>query len=159
MLTREDLRRANFKPEDWFISDTAYRLNHDSKPDNDINNDTDDQILLGNAMVLADAVQEMRGVLNFPMRIHSAYRCLPLNRVIGSGDNSQHVKFEAADISCPGFGSPEKIVLYLKEKKFLVDQCLVERSGSQEWVHFSRIASGNRNQFARLINGKFTLIA
>ena len=48
--------------------------------------------------------------------------------------------------------------MFLKEKKIEVDQCLVEQIGKKNWIHLSIKKEGNRNQFARLINGNFSLI-
>lgn len=149
-MKKEDLARANFKWEEFFESTTA-RLRK-------INNITDDVELLKNGSILADKMQQIRNVLGYPIKISSAYRCLELNRAIGSRDTSQHIKFQAADFNCDSFGNPEKIVLFLKEKKIQVDQCLVEQNGKRNWVHLSIKKDGNRNQFGRLINGNFSLI-
>jgi len=149
-MKKEDLARDNFPWNEFFDSPTAKAKK--------IENTTDDEELLKNGAVLADKMQEIREALEYPIRINSAYRCLELNRAIGSKDTSQHVNFQAADFNCDSFGNSEKIVLFLKEKRIEVDQCLVEQSGKRNWVHLSIKKKGNRNQFGRLINGKFSLI-
>jgi len=82
---------------------------------------------------------------------------LELNRALGSKDNSQHIQGQAIDFQCPEFGSPEQIVNFMKANNVIVDQCLIERSGSRHWVHLSITHNKNRNQYARLIDGKFTI--
>jgi hypothetical protein len=43
------------------------------------------------------------------MLISSGYRCLALNRAIGSSDTSDHIKAMAADFRAPAFGSPLEV--------------------------------------------------
>jgi zinc D-Ala-D-Ala carboxypeptidase len=149
-MKKEQLTRKNFDWKEFFESNTAKLKN--------INNTTDDTKLLENGAILADKIQEIREILGYPIKINSAYRCLQLNRIIGSKDTSQHIKFEAVDFNCDSFGNPEKIVLFLKDRTIEVDQCLVEQNGKRSWVHLSIKKERNRNQFGRLINGNFSFI-
>lgn len=149
-MKKEDLTRKSFKWEEFFNSPTAKAKG--------IENTTDDIELLKNGAILADKMQEVRDLLRYPIKINSAYRCLELNRAIKSKDTSQHIKFQAADFQCDSFGNSEKIVLFLKQQKVEVDQCLAEQIGKKNWVHLSIKKKGNRNQFARFINGNFSLI-
>lgn len=149
-MKKEDLTRKSFKWEEFFNSPTAEAKG--------IENTTDDIELLKNGAILADKMQEIRDLLRYPIKINSAYRCLELNRAIKSKDTSQHIKFQAADFRCDSFGNSEKIVLFLKQQKVEVDQCLVEQFGKKNWIHLSIKKEGNRNQFARFINGNFSLI-
>lgn len=145
-ITPQHLTRKNFDWKEFFTSDLAARLN--------IDNSTDDLALLFNAMILADKMQEIRDKLGKPIKINSAYRNLKLNRLIGSKDTSQHVKFQACDF-VSDFGTPEEIVKFLKKEKMIVDQCLVEFSS---WVHVSIKHKDNRNQFAYLDSKGFRLL-
>ena len=141
----ELLDRKNFKHEDFFVSQTAIRLG--------INNHTTDPIILKNLSIVANKIQEIRDLLKFPIIINSSYRCLDLNKSVGSKNTSQHLKGQAIDFICPKFGTPKEIFLALKTNNIVVDQCLLENT----WIHLSIKESDNRNQFAKLINGKFTL--
>ena len=141
----ELLDRKNFKHKDFFFSQTAIRLG--------INNHTTDPIILKNLSIVADKIQEIRDLLKFPIIINSSYRCLDLNKSVGSKNTSQHLKGQAIDFICPKFGTPKEIFLALKTNNIVVDQCLLENT----WIHLSIKESDNRNQFAKLINGKFTL--
>lgn len=160
-LNKENLNRKNFKADEFFNSDIAYRLNHDADPTNDIINYPSkaiEQAILPCLMNTADMLQEAydllleefnfrqkRGYikqnLKFYIRILSAYRCLPLNRLAKSKDNSQHVQGLAADI-VSSFGTPEEIVKFLWSKRFLADQCFCEGG----WLHISRKLVKNQNR-------------
>ena len=99
--------------------------------------------------------------------ITSGFRCLKLNRALGSKDNSQHVKGEAFDFYCfylfkgrkiniPYNQVYEAIKKLFKDKIISVDQCIEENSGGSTWVHVSYSAWGktkNRGEFLKY-NGK-----
>ena len=73
-----------------------------------------------------------------PITITSGYRCLALNRRLGSKDTSQHVLGQAADIICPRFGTPTQIVAALRDSGIPFDQLILEFAGSGNgWVHVS----------------------
>ena len=138
----DSLHRKNFSPEEFFKSETACELN--------INNTTDSQNTLINLNFTASKMQEIRNLLGYSIRINSAYRCLDLNRAVGSKDTSQHLKGQACDFVCPSYGTPEQIIHYLKKNKVEVDQCLMEGS----WIHVSIKKEGNRNEFAYFLKGE-----
>ena len=130
------LQRKNFSAGEFLYSETACEKN--------IKNEITDVRTLINLSRTADKMQEIRTRLGLPIKMHSGYRCLELNRAVGSKDTSQHILGEAADFSCPKFGDPLLIARYLKFKGVVVDQLLMEGG----WVHVSIRESGeNRNQF------------
>ena len=47
------------------------------------------------------SLQKIADTFDFPITVSSGYRCLQLNRLVGSSDTSQHVLGQAADISIP----------------------------------------------------------
>ena len=140
----DSLKRKNFSPEEFFASETACERN--------IKNMTDDQDILINLNFTASKMQEIRNLLGYSIRINSGYRCLELNRAVGSKDTSQHIKGQACDFVCPDYGTPEQIIHYLKKNNIEVDQCLCEGN----WIHVSIKKEGNRNEFAYYLleNGK-----
>jgi zinc D-Ala-D-Ala carboxypeptidase len=148
MLTKQSLKRNNFTPEEFFISSTADKMG--------IKNDIPkglDQSVLPCLMSTADMMQELRDLLNYPIKINSAYRCKALNDAVGSKDTSQHLQGLACDFVCPKFGTPEEIVKFLCDNDFLVDQCFNEGS----WVHISRkiVVKPNRMMYGfYLLNPK-----
>lgn len=138
MITKENLRRKNFKPDDFFVSNTTYRLNHDANPNNDIVNyppASIEQGILPCLMSTADLMQQVRDLLGVPVNLHCAYRCPKLNELVKGARNSQHMQGLAADFTAPKFGDPEKIVRFLHAEGVVVDQCFIEDT----WIHISRL--------------------
>ena len=80
-------------------------------------------------------MEKVRAFLGKPISVSSWYRCLQLNREIGSKDTSQHTKAEAVDFICPAFGTPTDICKLLVANKDLIrfDQLILEHT----WVHIS----------------------
>lgn len=86
----------------------------------------------------ADAVREIVG----PMRVNSLYRCLALNRLLGSKDTSQHLKGEAMDFVPVACGNKADHGYHEKLEKFWnmidaagidYDQLILEKT----WIHIS----------------------
>ena len=65
--------------------------------DNSVNDDSSNS----NLQQLAYKLETVRSILGYPLVISSGYRCLELNRAVGSKDTSAHVKGLAADWVCP----------------------------------------------------------
>lgn len=84
---------------------------------------------------LAQAAEEIRGRLGgATMLISSGYRCITLNRAIGSSDKSAHTRGLAIDFIAPKFGTPYQICMALaKDPTIEFDQLIYEGT----WVHFS----------------------
>lgn len=81
----------NFSLGEFVKSQTALRKGIDNWPT--------DQDITDKLQVLCDNVlQPVRDHYGLSVNINSGYRCLELNRALGSKDTSQHVKGEAADI-------------------------------------------------------------
>lgn len=87
----------------------------------------------------------VRDYLKCPIVVSSGYRCLKLNRAIGSKDTSQHPKGQAADMSSPLFGTPLQVVEAIIKSGISFDQLILENLHT-EWVHISFKKSGNRKQ-------------
>lgn len=99
--------------------------------------------------MLAATLERVRGLLgNNSIRISSGYRCLALNRAIGSGDLSAHIHGYAADFTCPGFGTPKEVAKKIAESPIKFDQLIYEG----EWVHLS-VDPKNRRE---LLTATFT---
>ena len=69
--------------------------------------------LLTNVLELAESLQELREILNSPIRINSAYRSLQHNSKIGGSTNSQHLFGKAADIVVKG-KTPAQVATMIK---------------------------------------------
>lgn len=88
---------------------------------------------------VAIALEWARAVLgNRPITVTSAYRCLQLNRSIGSADSSAHVRGLAVDFVCPAFGRPTQICRRLVDEGMSFDQLIDE----QGWVHLGLAEEG-----------------
>jgi len=91
----------------------------------------------------ASQFDKVRELLGKPVNVSSGYRCLQVNRRIGSKDTSQHLKGEAVDFKCELFGNPKKVFDKIKESNIQFDQLIVEFNS---WVHISFVKNGGRRE-------------
>lgn len=91
----------------------------------------------------AQKMDTVRRFLGVSVIVSSWFRCLKLNRTIGSKDTSQHVKGQAVDFIAPRFGTPLQIVQALAANADLIgfDQLILEHT----WVHISFVSDTSRN--------------
>lgn len=116
----------HFTLAEFTDSQTAARLGIDNTPPAD---------MLPALYRTAQGLEAVRVRLGgAPIIISSGYRCIALNRALGSKDTSQHVKGEAVDFTAPRFGSPLEIVVALKDSGVKYDQLILE---FRRWVHIS----------------------
>ena len=91
----------------------------------------------------ASQLDKVRELLGKPVNVSSGYRCLQVNRRIGSKDTSQHLKGEAVDFKCELFGSPKKVFDKIRESDIHFDQLILEFNS---WVHISFVKDGGRRE-------------
>jgi len=74
-----------------------------------------------------------------PIHVSSGYRCLPLNRAVGSSDTSDHTRALAADWDAPEFGGPADICEALAPLvgALEIGQLICEYPDRGGWVHTS----------------------
>lgn len=105
----------------------------------------------------ARCMDTVRVLLNDPIHVDSWYRCIELNRVLKSKDNSKHPLGEAVDFISPTFGEPVEMCRRIVSNKDIIrfDQLILEYT----WVHISFCSNPNsvpRNLVLSLLsNGKF----
>lgn len=123
----------NFTVEEFTASDTAAR--------HGIDNDLPIE-LYDNAKKVCEALEKTRSWIGtainkqVPLIITSGYRSLPVNRLIGSKDTSDHIKAMAADIKCPGYGSAYELAKFIATNmQELGFKQVIYEFGS--WVHVS----------------------
>lgn len=117
---------THFNVKEFTDSDTALRLNIDNSLPID---------LWKNAVTTAEMLERIREHLCSPIIITSGYRCIPLNRAIGSKDTSDHTKALAADFKAPKAGSPLYIAQQLAP---LVDMLNIgQLIYEHTWLHVS----------------------
>ena len=92
-----------------------------------------------------------------PVRVHygipftpsSGYRCVKLNRAVGSSSTSQHVKGQAADFEIPNI--PNRSLADWIRTHLIFDQLILEfhnpNVADSGWVHCSYREENNRNQY------------
>jgi len=125
----------NFTLEEVCYSDTARAFGIDNIPTS--------QVIIDNLKTvcgnIAQPIRDKFGVT----RISSGYRCLRLNRKIGSKDNSQHTKGQALDIDKVGNVSLRTVFNYIRDN-LNFDQLLFEtNSKGVTWIHVSYVSKGN----------------
>lgn len=101
--------------------------------------------LLTNARRTLDMLEAIRTALwqakgyECPMYLTSGYRCLALNRAVGSGDGSAHNVAAAADWVSPAFGTPTEVCRFLAEHvdALHIGQLINEFPGGdgEGWIH------------------------
>jgi len=116
---------TNFKLNEFTTSQTATRKGIDN---------TAPAPIIERLRMLANTLEQVRTLLgNHSIRISSGYRCLALNRAIGSGDTSAHVQGYAVDFTCPGFGTPKEVANKIAQSDIKFDQLIYEGT----WIHLS----------------------
>lgn len=137
---------AHFELREFTDSETAVRLGIDNTPPPAIAN-----VLL----YTMGAMEQVRAVLGFPVRVNSGYRCEALEKVLTQKDfqawcrrrgltpnapawamyfaGKAHPRGYAVDFTCAGFGSPARIVRHLRDAPLRFDQLIEEGT----WVHAS----------------------
>lgn len=115
----------HFSLDELTASETALRKGIDNTPP---------PAVTERLRMLAATLEQVRSLLgNNSIRISSGYRCLELNRAIGSGDLSAHVLGYAVDFTCPKFGTPKEVAKKIAESPIKFDQLIYEGT----WIHLS----------------------
>ena len=91
-------------------------------------------------------LEPVRKYYNRPISPSSGFRCVLLNRQIGSSDTSQHITGQAVDFEVPGVSNRETALWIKDELDF--DQLILEfyKEGDPHsgWVHCSYVGKSNR---------------
>jgi len=122
---------SHFSVEEFVASQTADRR--------DIDNSLTSN-LLANARHTCEQLEQVRSLLgNLPVLISSGYRSPELNRAVGGSRGSQHMLAQAADFTCPGFGSVADIIDKIVQSDVPYDQLIREFATvpGRGWVHIS----------------------
>jgi len=114
----------HFTLEEMIASDIADRKGLDNTP-----NATE----LANLMRTAALLEQVRKVINKPIKVTSGFRSKAVNDAVGSKDTSQHRIGCAADIKVTGM-SPREVVQACIAAKLPFDQIIEEFNS---WTHIS----------------------
>ena len=107
-------------------------------------------------MVCDQVLEPVRNHYGIPFAPNSGFRCLELNRAIGSSGNSQHVKGEAVDFEVPGIPNKD-VALWVKDNcEFdqLILEFYKEEIPDSGWVHCSYTISKENRKSARVFDGR-----
>jgi hypothetical protein len=140
----------NFTLSEMCKSDTALRLGLENEPN--------EQQLAALKLLAEKVLQPVRDHFGRGVKVNSALRTLPVNRAIGSGDNSDHVRGQAADIEIPGVPNAE-LAEWIKDNlefRQLILEFYTPGIPDSGWVHVSYVAEDNKKQVltATKQNGK-----
>jgi hypothetical protein len=136
---------TNFTLAEMVASQEAVRRGFDNTPGPDA---------LAELKRTAELLEKVRAILNVPIIVTSGYRCLDVNRAIGSADTSAHVQGMAVDFIAPAFGRPIDICRRLQAHAQTLDyDQLIHEFAS--WTHLGR-RTGNPRQQDLTINANGT---
>ena len=133
----------NFSLDEFTFSNTAIRLSIKNEPTPEI---------IENLKLVAKQLESIRNTLGEKqIKITSGYRCLLLNRAIGSSPTSAHVTGYAVDFQCPLYGTPLEVARKIIVAGYQFDQLIYEDT----WVHISFDPKMRGEVLtAKFINGK-----
>lgn len=125
-VTSGDIQLSpNFYLSEFLISAEAVRRGISNTPD---------PLAIQALFKTAKLLEQVRSLLgNKIITISSGFRCLALNRAIGSGDTSQHLTGDAADFNCRAFGTPLQVAAAIAKSSIKFGQLIQEGN----WVHIS----------------------
>ena len=95
-----------------------------------------------------NVLQPLRELYGKPISINSGFRSLQVNKKVKGAQKSQHLKGEAADISCEN----NALLFRLIRDGFDFDQLIWEKGNDTQpaWVHVSFSRTKNRKQILRI---------
>lgn len=130
----------NFKLHELTKSSTAARHGIDNTPNS---------AQIENLKLLCEKILEpVRANYHRPIIPSSGFRCIRLNRLLGSKDTSQHTKGEAVDFEIAGIDNKDLFDWMHDNLEF--DQLILEfynpETPNSGWVHCSYRRTGNRQQ-------------
>ena len=139
---------THFSLSELTKSETAIRKGIENEPNEEA---------LANLIILCRSILEpVREHYGIPFVPNSGFRCLELNRAIGSSDKSQHVKGEAVDFEVPGIDNKDVARWIMDNCQFdqLILEFYKEGEPSSGWVHCSYTLDGPNRNSARIFDGK-----
>lgn len=147
MIDLNERLSQNFTLREAVRSQTAARLGIDNTPDADVI-----ERLRATACQVLQPVRDHFGV---PFSPSSWFRCLELNRAIGSKDTSQHVTGQAVDFEVPGVANPD-LARWIDENCWhdqLILEFFDEADPASGWIHVSFASRRNRGEVLTAFRG------
>lgn len=94
--------------------------------------------------LINNVLDPAREALGMPITVNSGFRSPILNSLVGGSKNSQHMRGEAADITC---SDNARLFAFIRDN-LEFDQLIDEHDLS--WVHVSYKREGNRKQVLKI---------
>lgn len=135
----------HFWLSEFIESNTATRLGISNSPD---------PLAQSNLFKVAALMEEVRKLLGGkPIIVSSGYRSEALNRAVKGSRVSDHLRGEACDFTCPGYGTPLQIAAAIAKSGIKFGQLIEEFGG---WVHISLPNRSVNNEVltARKVGGR-----
>ena len=80
-------------------------------------------------------LEPLREAAGIPIKVNSGYRCPEVNTLVGGVKNSQHLKGQAADITCGSKNCNLLLAALAQAMRLRFDQLIIENGG--QWLHIS----------------------
>jgi zinc D-Ala-D-Ala carboxypeptidase len=121
-----------------------------------ISNEPDEEAIENLILVCDQILEPVRNHYGKPFVPNSGFRCLELNRAIGSSDKSQHVTGQAVDFEVPGEDNKDVALWVVENCTFdqLILEFYKEGEPTSGWVHCSYVIERENRKSARVFDGK-----
>ena len=121
-----------------------------------ISNEPDEEAIENLILVCDQILEPVRNHYGKPFVPNSGFRCLELNRAIGSSDKGQHVTGQAVDFEVPGEDNKDVALWVVENCTFdqLILEFYKEGEPTSGWVHCSYVIERENRKSARVFDGK-----
>lgn len=139
----------HFKLSEFLYSDTVDSMKRTSPILYAAQHSIDFSVLFNVYCLCGEILEPCRLHLGYPIHINSGYRCTALNKRVGGSRTSQHLKGEAADITC--FDN-DALFRYILHANLPFDQLIIYgRSDSSDirpvrFIHVSHVSKGTNRK-------------
>jgi len=146
-----EMLSPHFTLDEFLVSQTASREGIDNTPTPEHKE---------NLKRTAEVMESVRRLLgDQPITVLSGYRSVALNDAVGGSATSAHCFGLACDFTCPGFGTPHEICLFLAEHVELLDiDQLIDEYPPTGWVHIGLSEGEARCQVAMIDGSGFHVV-
>ena len=111
-------------------------INSNTAKSKGIDNTPTWSVVLNLLELVQNVLDPIREAYKKPITVNSGYRCIELNRAIGSKDNSQHILGLAADITVGSREANKQLFEFIQSNIKEWDQLINENN--YQWIHISK---------------------
>lgn len=123
-------------------------INSNTAKSKGIDNTPTWSVVLNLLELVQNVLDPIREAYKKPITVNSGYRCIELNRAVGSKDNSQHILGLAADITVGSREANKQLFEFIQSNIKEWDQLINENN--YQWIHISYNKNNNRKQVLSL---------